>query len=184
VAASSAPTIATRYVTALLGHVTSPAAREALTKELAAWAVLFKPKAELADFARNPTLTRDVQARTIAAIAEKQGASAELKQLLVMLARQRRLSLLPEVAKQFHTLVLAERGFAQAEVISAKKLSDDQKKPIQEILGAKTEISWREDASLLGGFVMHRGGTTLDLSVSGQLRRAAQALGADVSAAA
>ena len=177
-AASSAPTIAARYVTALLGHVSAPATRDTLSRELNNWAENLAPGQALAEFAANPTLPRTAQEGVVDALATKHGASAELKQLLGLLSRERRLNLLPEIAAQFYTHVLAERGRSQADVTSAVALSDAQKKPIQDALGAQTEISWHADASLLGGLVVERAGTTLDLSVSGQLAQVARGLGA------
>lgn len=181
-AASSAPTIAARYVTALIGHVSAPATRETLSRELNIWAETLAPGQALADFAANPTLPRSAQEGVVAALAAKHGASAELKQLLGLLSRERRLALLPEIAAQFYSFTLAERGRGQADVTSAVALTDAQKKPIQDALGAQTEISWNADASLLGGLVVERAGTTLDLSVSGQLARIARELGAKTAA--
>ena len=174
--ATSAPTIAARYVQALIARFTEASAQDGLMRELADWATAANPKAPLGQMAANPSLPRMAAEGVVKGLAEHHKASAAMQSLLVLLARQRRLNLLPDIATLYISRIRASRGIAQADVFSAVKLSETQKADIQKVLG-KAEIRWHEDASLLGGLVLEQDGKRLDLSVAGQLKNAAQALG-------
>jgi F-type H+-transporting ATPase subunit delta len=66
-------------------------------------------------------------------------------------------------------------GIAEAEVTSARGLSDAQKRELLAVLerrtGKKIEAKFREDKRLLGGAVVRVGSTVYDGSVREQLSR-------------
>ena len=67
------------------------------------------------------------------------------------------------------------QGFAEAQVSSARQLSDPEKQMLEveiaKMTGKKVRARYEQDASLLGGAVVQVGSTIYDGSVKGQLER-------------
>jgi len=91
-----------------------------------------------------------------------------------------RLSLLPDVAAQYDTLRAEAEGTVEAEVRSAKPLSDEQKSQLsaalEKRLGRKVNLTVQKDDSLLGGAVIRAGDLVIDGSARGRLEKLASAL--------
>ncbi len=97
------------------------------------------------------------------------------KNLIRLLAENRRLSLLGEIAAQYEVLRAEEEKTIEAEVVSAFEVSDAQQKQIAEKLkarlGREVTLSCRVDQSLLGGVVIKAGDLVIDGSTIGQIRK-------------
>lgn len=97
------------------------------------------------------------------------------KNLIRLLAENRRLSLLGEIAAQYEVLRAEEEKTIEAEVVSAFKVSDAQQKQIAEKLkarlGREVTLSCRVDPSLLGGVVIKAGDLVIDGSTIGQIQK-------------
>jgi F-type H+-transporting ATPase subunit delta len=97
------------------------------------------------------------------------------KNLIKLLAENRRLSLLVEIAAQYEVLRAEEEKTIEAEVISAFEVSDAQQKQIAEKLkarlGREVTLSCRVDQSLLGGVVIKAGDLVIDGSTIGQIQK-------------
>lgn len=92
-----------------------------------------------------------------------------------LLVENRRLSVLPEIARQFEALKAEAEKTIEAEVISAFAVSAEQQKLLQQQLktrlGREVSLTCRVDESLLGGAVIKAGDTVIDGSTLGQLRK-------------
>jgi len=99
----------------------------------------------------------------------------EGKNLIKLLAENRRLSLLPEIATQYELLRAEEEKTIEAEVISAFKVSDAQQKQIaqklKKRLGREVSLSCRVDKSLIGGAIIKAGDLVIDGSTTGQIQK-------------
>jgi len=77
--------------------------------------------------------------------------------------------------KQFEVELGERMGFAEAQITSAKVMSQDARKELQsqveKMIGKKIRAKYELDASLLGGAVVRVGSTIYDGSVKGQLER-------------
>lgn len=97
-----------------------------------------------------------------------------------LLAENKKLVLLPQIAEQYEILKADEQGTLEAEVISAYAINAAQKKKIasalQNKLGREISIKTRTDKSLLGGMIIRAGDLVIDGSVATQLRRFTQTL--------
>ena len=100
--------------------------------------------------------------------------------LLVLLAQDRKLSYLPDLAAAFRERLLAHQNIVRAEVTSAAPLSPEKTKALEDSLskvtGKKVELSVSIDPELLGGVVAKIGSTVYDGSVKTQLQRMRQDL--------
>jgi F-type H+-transporting ATPase subunit delta len=116
----------------------------------------------------------------VGAIADKLGASAPLRKLLLMLAESQKLGLVPDLASAYRGRLHAHQNIERATVTSAAPLSPEQTKALTESLskvtGKNIELSVTVDPSLMGGVVATIGSTVYDGSVRTQLSRMRQEL--------
>ncbi|MDW8480298.1 MAG: F0F1 ATP synthase subunit delta [Xanthomonadales bacterium] len=100
---------------------------------------------------------------------------------LALLAERGRLSLLPEIARQFEALRAEAEGRLVGRLRSARPLSEAEVAAIAAALGRRLgrqlELSTEVDPSLLGGFLVALGDRVIDLSVRGGLERMRRSLG-------
>ncbi|MGD8571019.1 MAG: F0F1 ATP synthase subunit delta [Gammaproteobacteria bacterium] len=101
--------------------------------------------------------------------------SAEAKNLIKVLAENRRLTLMDEIAAQYEELRAEEEKTIEAEVVSAFEVSAAQQKQIADKLkarlGREVSLSCRVDPSLLGGAVIKAGDLVIDGSTLGQIQK-------------
>ena len=92
-----------------------------------------------------------------------------------MLADNRRLELLPDIAALFEIQRQEAEGTIKAELVSAYPATDEQQARIIESLrrrlGKDIELSCSTDAGLLGGAIIRAGDLVIDGSVRGKLQR-------------
>jgi F-type H+-transporting ATPase subunit delta len=109
--------------------------------------------------------------------------AAQQRNFLQLLADNRRLRLLPEIAAQFELLRSEAERIADVDVISAQQLSSEQSKKLQAVLerrlGLAVRLHPQLDPSLLGGAIVRYGDFVVDGSLRGRIER----LGAAMSAA-
>jgi F-type H+-transporting ATPase subunit delta len=112
--------------------------------------------------------------------AFKPPLNPEARNFINMLIENGRLTLLPEIAAQFHELKNAQEGAADAQISSAFELSDAQVKEIiaalEKKFGRKLNPSVTVNKSLIGGVRVVVGDEVLDTSVSAKLQKMHDAL--------
>jgi F-type H+-transporting ATPase subunit delta len=165
-------TIARPYAEALF--------RVAKSGNLAAWSTLADEMAQVAAnpevkaLAQNPKV-QDKPMADLFRAALKSPLNAEANNFIDMLVQNGRLTLLPEIAAQFHTLKNAQEGAADAEISSAFEMSDAQVKDVVAALekkfGRKLNPSVVVDKSLIGGVRVVVGDEVLDSSVRAKLQK-------------
>ena len=170
-------TIARPYAEALF--------RVAQSGNLAAWSDLMEEMAQAAShpdvkaIAANPKLSDQQVTETFLALL-KSNVSAEAKNFVAMLVENGRLTLLPEIAEQFHALKNAQEGAADANIVSAFDMSEAQVKELVATLekkfGRKLNPSVTVDSSLIGGVRVTVGDEVLDTSVRAKLQKMHTAL--------
>lgn len=164
-----------RYATALYELADEQKALDAVAGDLRALRQLIDESADLRRLIRSPVLTRAAQGKAIAALAERAGFQALVRNILGLMAKNRRLFVLPDVINAYLSELAARRGEVTAQVISAQALSDAQRAALDERLrravGGKVAIETRVDPSLLGGLIIKLGSRMVDASLSSKLHR-------------
>ena len=170
-------TIARPYAEALF--------RVAKSGNLGAWSNLVSEMAQVAshpdvkEFAINPKVSDKQVIDTFLSLL-KSDVTPEARNFVGMLAENGRLTLLPEIADQFHELKNAQEGAADAEITSAFEMSDAQVKDLVATLekkfGRKLNPSVTVDPSLIGGVRVAVGDEVLDTSVRAKLQNMHTAL--------
>ena len=94
-----------------------------------------------------------------------------------LLAQNRRLGFLPEIAALFEKMKADVENAVDVEVISATALSSDQESryaaALQKKLGRTVRLHTKVDGTLLGGAVLKAGDLVIDGSIKGRLERLA-----------
>ncbi|MEL0166603.1 MAG: F0F1 ATP synthase subunit delta [Pseudomonadaceae bacterium] len=107
--------------------------------------------------------------------------SEEQRNFLTILADNRRLALLPEIATLFNSFRADLERTIDINVSSAFELSAEQQQKLAEALSRKldrnVQIEAAVDKSLIGGLVVRTGDLVIDASVRGKLTKLAESLG-------
>jgi F-type H+-transporting ATPase subunit delta len=94
-----------------------------------------------------------------------------------LLAQNRRLGFLPEIAALFEQMKAEVENAVEVEVIAASKLTPDQESryaaALQKKLGRQVRLHTKVDGSLIGGAVLKAGDLVIDGSIKGRLERLA-----------
>lgn len=104
----------------------------------------------------------------------------EGRNLMRLLAENRRLALLPEILVSYEIYRAEAESTIEAEVISAMPVSDAQREQIASSLGKrlgkKVNLKCQIDESLIGGAIIRAGDMVIDGSVQGKLHKLASAM--------
>ena len=94
-----------------------------------------------------------------------------------LLAQNRRLGFLPEIAALFEQMKAEIENAVDVEVVAASKLTPDQESryaaALQKKLGRQVRLHTKVDGALLGGAVLKAGDLVIDGSIKGRLERLA-----------
>jgi len=130
----------------------------------------------------NPSVDARQKHAVLDKIVAHIGGSRMLRNFIAVLIDHRRVAALPEIARQFEIDLNERLGLADAEVTSARELSDAEKRALEarvgEVTGKKVRARYSTDTRVLGGAVVKVGSTIYDGSVRGQLERLKQELSA------
>ena len=143
--------------------------------ELRAIAGLLAGSVELRRVWENPAIPVEQKRRVLDVIAERDGISTQVRNLVAVLIDQRRVHFLEPIIAQLEKELDARLGIAEAHITSARELGDAEKRGFEnqvgKLTGKKVRARYERDASLLGGAVVRVGSTIYDGSVKGQLER-------------
>jgi F-type H+-transporting ATPase subunit delta len=123
----------------------------------------------------NPSLPGDRKRAVLDAIAKRLGTTRQVRNFIAVVIDHRRLPLFSEILKQLEQELNDRQGFAEAQVSTARPLSDHEKQMLEaeitRLTGKKVRARYEQDTSLLGGAVVQVGSTIYDGSVKGQLEK-------------
>lgn len=165
--------MAGRYATALFELALEAKKLKEVEADLGSFAALLDSSNDLARLVRSPVFSADDQQRALAAILKKAGMKPLTANFLSLVAKNRRLFAVADMAKAFFALLARHRGEVTAEVVSAKKLTDAQTKSLKTALkaaiGQDIQVSTDVEPSLLGGLVVKVGSRMIDTSLRTKL---------------
>lgn len=135
--------------------------------------------AGLRQFAADPKVSDEQVFGVVTGIAGGD-LSPKLRNLLSTVIDNGRLSVLPEIASQFRSLVNDRGGIADAQVVSAFPLDAQQQAGLAKVLekrfGRQLKVAVTVDPTLIGGVRVTVGDEVLDTSVVARLEQMRAAL--------
>ena len=165
--------VAGRYATALFEIADESDSLDAVEGDLAQMKDALGVSDDLANLIKSPIVSREDQAAAMAKVCSAMEIGAPVSSAIGLMAANRRLFALPQVIAGYNELLAKKRGVQQAEVRSAKPLSDAQKaaleKTIKESVGADIALDVTVDESLIGGLVVRVGSKMIDTSIRSKL---------------
>ncbi len=165
--------VAGRYATALFDLAREKNQLDQVDADLKGVQGLLAESPDLNRLAMSPVFSAEQQEKAFAAIAEKSGLGEVAKNLLHVVARNRRLSSITDIIKGFKILLASHRGEVTAEAISAVALTDEQqsklRSTLKEAAGQDIELITKVDPSILGGLIVKIGSQQIDDSLATKL---------------
>lgn len=126
-----------------------------------------------------PTLTDAVKARRLIEVVEDH-MDDRGRRFVQVLADNKRLGLLPEIAAQFEARKAEAEKVVDVEIITAVALADEQvdaySKALERRFEQEVHVNVAVDPALVGGAVIRAGDTVIDGSLRGRLTRLNEAL--------
>jgi len=167
--------LAERYAKALFELADDRKALDEVANDLRALRGLIDESADFRRLIRSPVLSRLEQGKAVTALAERAGFSALTRNFLGVLARNRRLFVLPGVIAAYLKELAVRRGEVTAEVTAARPLTPAQTEAVNEQLrkavGGKVALDLRIDPGLIGGLAIKVGSRMVDASLKSKLAR-------------
>jgi len=168
--------VATRYAHALADVVMSPGSKvqpEKALAELHSFLGVFSGSAELQNALTTPAVPTARKRAVVARIASLLSVSTVVRNFLFVLVDHRRIYDFADILRSLEVVLDERLGFARAEVVAARELSESQRAALsaelERISGKRIRARFEVDPSLVGGVVARIGSTVYDGSVRGQL---------------
>ncbi len=133
----------------------------------------------VAQFLANPKITSEQKgAGFLKLCSDKLDAAGT--NFVTLLAQNKRLAALPEIAELFEALKSQKEQSVDVEIVSAFALTDDQANKLasslKQKLGREINVTTAVDAAILGGAIIKAGDLVIDGSVRGKLAKLADTL--------
>ena len=139
---------------------------------------LIKLISENKDFSsliKDPTNNQNDQLKVISKVSEIFNLNNLSFKFLSFLISKRRFFFVEKILKDFIDTCSKKRGEVKAELISAKKLSDNEidniKNELSKNFTSKIKLNYKHDESLIGGLIVKIGSIMVDTSIKNKLRQ-------------
>ncbi|MBV9144472.1 MAG: ATP synthase F1 subunit delta [Acidobacteria bacterium] len=153
-----------------------------VTSELESLGALLNESGELRTIWDNPSVTADQKLKLLDALVQRLSLSKEIRNFAAVLISNRRIHAFREISAAAIQDINSRLGIADAEIVSARELSADERRKLEEqvakVTGKRLRVRYAQDHSLLGGVIVKVGSTIYDGSVHGQLQRMKEQLAA------
>ena len=167
--------IAERYATALYELAEADKQLDRVATDLRDLRAMIAGSADLARLIRSPLIDRDRQAEAISAVLEKAGVADLTRRFVGVVAKNRRLFVLPQIIDGFLTLLAQRRGEVTAQITSANPLEPRHVEALTEqlrrVVGGKVSVDLKVDPGILGGLVVRVGSRMFDSSLRTKLQK-------------
>ena len=170
--ASVTNTYARAFADAVFAMHLNPAS---ILQEAQIMAALLSQSKELRQVWDAPSISAGQKRAILDAIVSREGFSPAVRNFVAVLIDHRRIPFLGAIVKQFEVELDERMGFAEAQIASARELSESERRALEREVekrtGKKVRGRYLRDTSLLGGALVKVGSTIDDGSVIGQLER-------------
>ena len=130
----------------------------------------------------SPAVAKQRKTAVVAKLADKVGLHRLIRNFLLVAVTHRRTHDLPEIRRQFESIVDDRLGWVPADVSSARELTQPQRQEVERVLGTKLgkfiRATYRVDGKLIGGLRVRVASREYDASLLGKLESMRQRLAA------
>lgn len=165
--------VAQRYAGSLFDLALESKSVAAVEKDLGRFEALLEGSEDLRRLITSPVFSSEDQLRAIAGVADKAGIKGLVGNLLRVVARNRRLFVIPGIIAGFRKIAAEHRGEVSADVVSAHELTAAQqtelKATLKGVAGKDVTINVTVDPSILGGLIVKMGSRQIDTSLRTKL---------------
>lgn len=169
----SIETVARRYATALADVVMKTGETGTVQAELKTWEEMISSNADLQRALANPAIAHLNKEKVLESLIAKAKPSRLTANFLRVLLRNNRLIELGEINQKFASVIDERTGVIGAEVVSARELSDAERRELSDsiakLTGKSVKANFVIDKEIIGGVVTRIGSTVYDNSVKTQL---------------
>lgn len=127
----------------------------------------------LAKLFGNPAFTLEEKQAVLDKILAELGVTGTLRRFCKLLVDKGRFTLLQDISKCYAAALDIANGIIRGNLVTAIPLTEERRASILAALGQSTGkklvLDFEQDASILGGIVLHVGDTVLDASLRAQL---------------
>jgi F-type H+-transporting ATPase subunit delta len=166
--------VAGRYALALYELAQESGAVEPTSGELDRFQALLDSSEDLRRLVRSPVFSAEEQEAALQAIFNTVGIDGLAAKLILLLAKNRRLSAVFDIIQAYRSLQARARGEVTADVTSAEPLTagqlDTLKKDLAQAMGRNVMLVTRTDESLIGGLIVKVGSRMIDASLKTKLQ--------------
>ena len=167
--------IARRYAHAFFELAKEQGQVDAVSADLQALVKALAGSSDFRKFIDNAALRRNDQVKALSAVGEKAKFKPLTLQFLGTVAAKGRLNILSEIIAETQAEIARHKGEVTAHVTAAYELDLAQVASIavslKKILGLTVKVEMKEDASIMGGLIIHVGSQRIDSSVKAKLER-------------
>ncbi|RYU90336.1 F0F1 ATP synthase subunit delta [Mucilaginibacter terrigena] len=167
-------TVALRYAKALIDLAEEQNALEAVKTDMELFLGVVKGNPELGAVLANPIISHSKKIHILADVFGAKVNKVTLAFFNIMVNKGRG-EVLYTTAHEFIGLYDVKNHITNAKVVTASKLSADNKKKmlddVQKAIGGTVKLTDKVDPSLIGGFVLTVGDRQVDTSIASSLKR-------------
>ena len=171
--------ITSRYARAL-GFVVAADGLDprAAQEQLASFGALLRESRDLREVLADPSIPSPQKLKVLDGLAGRLGLSGPVRNFIAVVMDHERLHELKEIETEFAAVAAAGEHIADAEVVSAHALNEDDRaqlaERVKQLAASEVHITYTEDPTLLGGAVIRIGSTVWDGSLRAQLEQVKQ----------
>jgi len=165
--------MAGRYANALFELALEANAIDQVSAGLATFDAMVAESTDLARLVKSPVFTAEQQASAIGAIVYKAGIGGLAAKFLKLVASNRRLFAVGDMARAYKALVAKHKGEVTAQVTAAEKLNDARlaeiKAALKSVTGKDVQMDVQVDPAIIGGLIVKVGSRMVDSSLRTKL---------------
>jgi F-type H+-transporting ATPase subunit delta len=175
------PAFVSHYARAFADVVTSAKLDTgAIDRQLGDFLGTWDGSSQLREVFENPAIPAVQKVAIVDKMNARLGMIKQLRNLIAVLINNDRIAHIHEVAAAYRAELQERQGIRQAEIVTARELSDQERTillvGVGQLAGARIQPTFKLDKAILGGTVVRIGSTVYDGSVRGRLERLKEAL--------
>ena len=162
--------IANRYASALYDLSSESNCIEEVLNDLSMIEEFNKQNKDFRLLINSPIISSNAKLNILIKILSKSTTNNLTLKFIQLLSYNKRVNFLPIIINEFKEINTEKRGDVIAEIISAEKLSQDQKNGIKNqlhlLLGDKLSLNFNIDKKIIGGLIVKIGSKMIDSSLA------------------